>query len=753
MNRLRVIHITQALGGVETSIRNIVENIDDSIIESLLITTAKKLKVYSSSGKDIEHYHIPFVRQINPVLDIYSFLKLLKLLKKLKPDIIHCHSSKAGFLGRLSGHLLGIRTVYSPRAFSFLSSEHHFVQHVFLLLERIAARWTTVLLACSESELALSKDKVGIDSSRCILWKNCISNDIFRNSRDQIASGSYICYVGRPSYQKNPRMFAAVLRELKRLGAPVKFILVGAGQYSPRLKILYKLIEKYDLADMVEIRGWVDHEETLRSIAQSLMVILTSRYEGLPCTVIEAMALGKAVVATNVYGIRDIIIHSKTGLLVPADDYKAMAAAILRIKNDDDLRKRLESGAREEYLRHYDTKQRIGDLERIYFSLYNKTKILHMTQSLGGVEIALRTIVENIDDTRLEMEVAAPQPMVVRSRSGREIPVHVLPFVRNINLMKDVQCLFASINLIRRLKPSIIHVHSSKAGLIGRVAGWILRVPTVFTPHGFSFLSTPSRAVRTIYFLVEKFAKPFTTLFLACSESELKIGREQVGFAPSKCVLWKNNIPENSMALSISSPYQFEYICTIGRPSYQKNTEMLVRCMKRIKKGGYRIKCILIGTGYHSPMKNIVSKQIQTEGVEDEFIIREWVSHAEALAILRGAVLFVLPSRYEGLPLSVIEAMALGKAVVATNVLGTRDIIIDGKTGILVPLNDDESMANAILRIKNENAFRKMLESNAREEYYKHYRTEEKIGDLERIYSSILTGAGPGKEGIHTCES
>jgi glycosyltransferase involved in cell wall biosynthesis len=310
--------------------------------------------------------------------------------------------------------------------------------------------------------------------------------------------------------------------------------------------------------------------------------------------------------------------------------------------------------------------------------------------------------------------------------------------------------LFASIYLIHRLKPSIIHVHSSKAGIIGRVAGWLLKIPTVFTPHGFSFLSTPNKILQSVYFFLERSMKPFTTLFLACSESELKIGREQVGFAPSRCALWKNTIPESSFAHSIPSPYQFEYICTIGRPSYQKNIEMLVRCMKRLTKDRSGIKCILVGTGFHSPMKNTVLKQIQTEGLEEYFIVREWVSHEEALAIMRDAVLFVLPSRYEGLPLSVIEAMALGKAVVATNVLGTRDIIIDTKTGILVQLDDDEAMTRGILRIRNDHAFRKKLESNAREEYCKYYNTEERIGELERIYASILTGAGTGKTGIHT---
>jgi glycosyltransferase involved in cell wall biosynthesis len=232
--------------------------------------------------------------------------------------------------------------------------------------------------------------------------------------------------------------------------------------------------------------------------------------------------------------------------------------------------------------------------------------------------------------------------------------------------------------------------------------------------------------------------KSWTTLFLPCSESELQLGQKRIGFNHSKCALWKNSIPESTLAFSNSSPYEFDYICTIGRPSYQKNTDMLVRCMKKIKDEGHHIKCVIIGIGHHSPEKNIIINKIQTEGLSDDFILKEWISHAETLTILKNALLFILPSRYEGLPLSIIEAMALSKAVVATKVPGIRDIVIDSQTGLLVPLDDDESMVRAILRIKDDHILRKTLELNAREEYCKHYRTEEKIGDLERIYSSIL---------------
>ena len=160
--------------------------------------------------------------------------------------------------------------------------------------------------------------------------------------------------------------------------------------------------------------------------------------------------------------------------------------------------------------------------------------------------------------------------------------------------------------------------------------------------------------------------------------------------------------------------------------------------MKNIKDEGYGIKCIIIGIGHHSPEKNTVIKNIRTSGLSDDIILKEWISHVDALAILKNALLFVLPSRYEGLSLSIIEAMALSKAVVGTDVPGIRDIVIDSKTGLLVPPDDDKSMADAIVRIYNDNDFRKKLESGAREEYLKHYNTKERIGDLERIYSSIL---------------
>jgi glycosyltransferase involved in cell wall biosynthesis len=367
-----------------------------------------------------------------------------------------------------------------------------------------------------------------------------------------------------------------------------------------------------------------------------------------------------------------------------------------------------------------------------------KNHIIHITQSLGGVETAVRNIVENIDDTQFLSSVITIQNLEIYSKSGEKIPCYKIPMNRGISPVKDLQSYLKILHLVKKLKPDLIHCHSSKGGYFGRLIGKQLQIPVAFTPHCFAFQSTNSFLTKTIYTILEYLVKPFTTKIIACSESEKNIAHKVLTFNENKVVVWKNCLPEKCFTFKKTIIYDFPYICSIGRPSYQKNLEMLIKVMSEIKKRGISLKLVQLGVGHYSPFKAKIEKIIKDCNLENDIILKEWCSHQETLNILSQSKLFVLSSRYEGLPYSVIEAFALGKAVVATNVNGTKDIIDNNINGYLTQHDDYNDMAEKILKVLQSEKIKTTFESEAKQSYRDKYDTKKQIQYLEKIYNELI---------------
>lgn len=368
-----------------------------------------------------------------------------------------------------------------------------------------------------------------------------------------------------------------------------------------------------------------------------------------------------------------------------------------------------------------------------------KTHITHITQSLGGVETAVRNIVENIDDTQFQSSVITIQNLEMYSNSGDRIPCYETPMSRGISPLKDLQSYFSILSLVKELKPDLIHCHSSKGGYFGRLIGKQLRIPVAFTPHCFAFQSTNGVFAKRTYTILEHLVKPFTRRIIACSESEKQLALKTLKFVKDKVVVWKNCLPERCFTFEKKTTYDFPYICSIGRPCYQKNFEMLVRVMAKIKKRDPSLRLVQLGVGHYSPLKLNIEKMIKTHNLENNIILKEWCSHQETLNILSQSKLFVLSSRYEGLPYSIIEAFALGKAVVATDVSGTRDIVRNNINGYLTQRDNHDDMAEKILRVLHSDEVRASFESEARQSYHDNYDTTKQIRYLENIYKELVT--------------
>lgn len=367
-----------------------------------------------------------------------------------------------------------------------------------------------------------------------------------------------------------------------------------------------------------------------------------------------------------------------------------------------------------------------------------KIKVMHVLHAVGGVDVAVRLILENISSDNFET-------VIVQGFNDNDKPFHdnkcnavknyKIPLFREISPVKDFKAIAKVCKIIRKEKPDVIHSHSAKGGVIGRVAGLLTGTPSVYTPHAFSYLSTNNKNKRKVYLAIEKFFRNTKGSIVATSESEKQRAIKEVGISPEKVLLYNNSIKPitDIQPLSIAKTWPDNYICTVGRPSYQKNTDLLVRAIDEVKKR-HDIHLVLMGVGYHSEDLDTITKLIADLGLAKNITMLPWTARADVFNIIKNAKVYVSTSRYEGLPYSVIEAIALGKACVVSDCDGNRDLIIDNVNGFVIKEENPELYASKIIELLDNKELNDTFSENATAFFSQHFDVNKNIAHLESIY-------------------
>ena len=365
-------------------------------------------------------------------------------------------------------------------------------------------------------------------------------------------------------------------------------------------------------------------------------------------------------------------------------------------------------------------------------------KILHIGQMIGGLDVYIRnSIIYNKVDNNEYVIVCGEEdkhlPVIRNGTEVREIPIALY---RSLNPFKDLKALIQAVKAIGREKPDAIHCHSAKGGIIGRTAGWITGVKTFYTPHAFSYLCTPSKLKRWVFLMIEKLTR-FNTYVLACSESEQQMAISDVGYRQDHALVWHNAVPDASLEKGKGIDFSEPYACYIGRPCYQKNPLFLLDVIKRVKDKGCKLRFILLGVGYHSPELEAMKAKMKELGLEDTIKLEPWINHADCQEFVRKSLFYISTALYEGLPLAVIEAMANGKAVIASDVVGNKDCVRDGENGYLLPL-DAEMYAEKIIQLVNNDELRMSMEKESRDLFLKEFFIGNRIIYLQNQYDMML---------------
>ena len=370
---------------------------------------------------------------------------------------------------------------------------------------------------------------------------------------------------------------------------------------------------------------------------------------------------------------------------------------------------------------------------------------MHIAFAGGGVDIAIRLITENIStDKFCSTIVREGEHSLYIDSIGNSITSYVINVKRNIGLL-DFISLYKLLIYVNKNSPDVLHVHSAKAGILGRMIGRILRIPSFYTPHAFSYLSVKEGSVaRKTYVIIEKIIRfmSYRSKVIACSKSEYDRSIADIGFKENEVELYNNSIPKidyNRLKLPEGFDLTPEYLCTIGRPSYQKNLLKMIEVLQELHNQGLKKHLVILGVGYYSPDLDAVNELVKEIGLSEYVVLYPWVERDQGLAILKNASIYISTALYEGLPLSVIEAMALGIPSVLSNVDGNRDLIKNGENGFLVDDFDVNQFVKYIIKLTTDKAIYKKFSKGVESEFYKKFDSNKNISRIENIYKSSVS--------------
>lgn len=296
-------------------------------------------------------HDIPFARSFASPAHARAFRALLKLLARERYALIHVHTPAAAWLARLAARLARPGPVlYTAHGFHFYRGAPAWYRLAYYSLERLAARWTDGLVVMNEEDYRAAQ-RMGFVPGRNLFLVHGVGVEVERYanaapaSREELglhAGAKVVVCVGEFTANKNHLLLLRAWREVVREVPEARLLLVGDGALRERVQ---SWLREVGLGESVSLLGFRRDVPNLLALAD--VFALTSKREGLPRAVMEAMAAGKPVVATDVRGSRDLVRHGENGFLVPPDGPGVLARYLVRLLKDSTLAREMGERGRE----------------------------------------------------------------------------------------------------------------------------------------------------------------------------------------------------------------------------------------------------------------------------------------------------------------------------------------------------------------------------------------------------------------------
>lgn len=357
----------------------------DYTVKNLLLPLIDRLKkegfiveIACSEGKESKELekrgyvfkYVKIDRKISPISNIKSIINLYKIMRDGKYDVVHVHTPVAGVLARIAAKLARIPVViYTAHGFYFHENMSFLSYKLFATIEKIMGKYfTDYIFTQSQEDYKLALDLKIIDKDRIAWINNGVDLNKFNPENIKIDIKSYkenlgitvdskvICFIGRLVEEKGILDLLEAFKYLIKEYNNLYLMIIGDASLDERDKETKQKIKSYlddtKLRERIILTGFRDDIPELLKISD--IFVLPSYREGMPRSIIEAMAMGKPVVATNIRGCREEVVHGETGFLVSVSSPKEIYEAIKRLVDNDELIAEMGAKGRKRAIELYD---------------------------------------------------------------------------------------------------------------------------------------------------------------------------------------------------------------------------------------------------------------------------------------------------------------------------------------------------------------------------------------------------------------
>ena len=528
-----------------------------------------------------------------------------------------------------------------------------------------------------------------------------------------------------------------------------RFLLVGDGATRPDLEALAR---RLDLADRVIFAGFrTDVPEVLRAI--DVFVLSSFTIECFPMALLEAMAAGRPAVCTAVGGIPEMIEDGVNGYLVPPHDPRALADRLVEVLTNRGLNERMGAAARARTETEFSLAASVARVEAALEGVVERPAtpavsarspielavVLDLT-FVGGVEVLLLNLF-----ARFDPEIVRPRLICLReagplAQDFRDAGFGVEVLDRTGRF--DIGTLPRLVRSLRRHRVDAVLVthHHRAALLLGRVAARVAGVPVnIVAAHDMDLASIGRRVLPR--WAVTTLLLSDALVLLAPSQGEYLHRHEGVGnsmWSSTREVVIPNGIDvppvpervdrERSRATLGLGPDEFA-VGIVARLSAQKAHHVLFEAVAKLARTHPRVRLMVIGGGQREHELRDLAEQLAISGQVRFMGVRRDVPQ-----LLPGLDVSCLSSVHEGAPMIVIESMAAGLPVVATDCGSIGDMIVDGEQGFVVPVGDADAIADRLQRLADDAQLRTQLGKNGRAKVERDFQ----IAGTARAYEQLL---------------
>ncbi|MFJ1253083.1 glycosyltransferase family 4 protein [Cupriavidus sp. CuC1] len=349
---------------------------------------------------------------------------------------------------------------------------------------------------------------------------------------------------------------------------------------------------------------------------------------------------------------------------------------------------------------------------------------------IGGAQTHVADLLHALRD-RIEPILLAggDGPLLATARAAGARTVR-LPLLDNaLSPLRALAAFRQLLKALRAAEPDLIHAHSAKAGALGRMAGWLLGVPVVYTVHGFAFKAAAPARQRLVSRVMEWLLAPFTTRLICVAQGERALAAS-LPIPAARVSVIRNGIADSGALATPGAPLR--RIVMVARLAAPKRADLLIRAFARAALPDCEM--VLAGEGPQMAALQALADALAPGHVQFAGPV------TDVPALLASAQAFALASDHEGFPLSVLEAMRAGLPVVASDLPGIREQLDGGASGLLVAGDDEPAWAAALARLAGDPALRESLGRNARTRWAREFGLAPMAEATWTVYQQALAG-------------